>query len=76
MLAIYRGSSADLRYALKLVIQSPQIDSGIVPRDGHMGYFYQLIPFISRAAQFFQSIGIVWKGTQLILGIHHPTLGG
>ena len=76
MLAIYRGSSSDLRYPFKLVVDGAQVDGGIVPRNGDVGNLHQLVTGVACAGQFLQGVGVVRKGTQLILGIHHPVLGG
>ena len=76
MLSIHRSRGADLRNTFELVINGAQVDGGIVAGDGDVGNLHQLVPLISLAGKFFQSIGVISQSTQLVLHIHHPSLGG
>ena len=52
MLAIYRGSSADLRYPFKLVVDGAQVDGSVVSTDSDVRNFHQLVTGVACAGQF------------------------
>ena len=76
MFAIHRGSSADLRHSLELVINGAQLNHCVIPANGDSGHLHQLITLVSFAAQFLQGVLVEGKGAQLVLNVHHPALGG
>ena len=57
--SVHRGGGADFRHTFKLVIDGAQVDGGIVAGDRNVGYLHQLVPLISLAGKFFQSVGVI-----------------
>ena len=74
--SIHRSRGADLRNTFELVIDGAQVDGGIVSRNRNVWHLHQLVPLVALAGQFLQGVLVEGQGAQLILHIHHPSLGG
>ena len=76
MFSLHGSSGTNLGDTLELVIDGAQVDSGVVSRNRNVWHLHQLVALVTFTGKFLQGILVIGQGAQLILHIHHPSLGG
>ena len=58
------------------IVDGAQFNHGTVAGDGNVRNRHQLIPLVTRAAEFLQAIMVKGEGAKPVLDFYHPALGG